>query len=401
MGDCFLTDKQKRFLRFLVSGLKDGKVKTSWVLQYGDNRFYFAQGPSEDIEINQIWEEARPEDISRFIKCDFIEVIRYGRYGPEHLTLNPHLIVSFVENGFKFVDEEQNVQHISDSTLDRRAVFVVHGRNELARKAMFNFLRSLHLKPLEWTQLIHETGHGTPYVGQVLDAAFAKAPAVIVLMTPDDEARLNLNYRQADDEVEFLGQARPNVIFEAGMAMGHKPEKTIIVEVGSLRPFSDIGGRHVIRLDNSLKQRQELINRLKTAGCEVDTSGFDWHSSGDFQQVIDDITRKTSRIKWERTGHLWWFCSDITHAKLFINSENADRKQIVDWLRRVHHHAKHLGLVNQEEELRKLKEEAISSSNNDWTQNRRAEISRQLHNIFVAVADLVKASDPEFQSDPD
>ena len=66
------------------------------------------------------------------------------------------------------------------------------------------------------------------------------------------------------------------------MAMGRDPERTVLVEIGVLRPFSDIAGRHVLRFDGSTPRRQELAERLKAAGCEVDTSGTDWHNVGEF-----------------------------------------------------------------------------------------------------------------------
>jgi hypothetical protein len=53
-------------------------------------------------------------------------------------------------------------------------VFVVHGRNLKARDAMFAFLRSLDLKPMEWNQAVGLTGIASPYIGQVLDAGFAR-----------------------------------------------------------------------------------------------------------------------------------------------------------------------------------------------------------------------------------
>jgi predicted nucleotide-binding protein len=168
---------------------------------------------------------------------------------------------------------------------DPRLVFVVHGRDEKIRKDMFTFLRSIGLKPLEWSQVVEATGKTIPYVGEILDTAFSKAQAVVVLMTPDDEACLRSLFRKPSDpdyEITPTPQARPNVLFEAGMAIGRSPERTILVEVGVLRPFSDVGGRLVIKLDNSTQKRQELAQRLGNAGCPVDLSGTDWHTTGDF-----------------------------------------------------------------------------------------------------------------------
>ena len=168
---------------------------------------------------------------------------------------------------------------------DPSVVFVVHGRNEKVRKDMFAFLRSIGLKPLEWSQVVEATGKTMPYVGEILDTAFSKAQAVVVLMTPDDEACLRSPFRKPSDpdyEITPTPQARPNVLFEAGMAVGRSPERTILVEVGVLRPFSDVGGRLVINLDNSTEKRQELAQRLGNAGCPVDLSGTDWHTTGSF-----------------------------------------------------------------------------------------------------------------------
>jgi predicted nucleotide-binding protein len=164
-------------------------------------------------------------------------------------------------------------------------VFVIHGRNETARKSMFEFLRAIGLKPLEWSQAIAATKEASPYIGQVLDAAFGMAQAVVVLMTPDDQAWLRKEFQTARDESyekQPTGQARPNVLFEAGMAMGRDPKRTVLVQVGNLRPFSDVGGRHVVRLDDSFERRHDLAERLRTAGCAVDLSGRDWHKAGSF-----------------------------------------------------------------------------------------------------------------------
>jgi predicted nucleotide-binding protein len=109
-----------------------------------------------------------------------------------------------------------------------RQVFVVHGRNEQAREAMFTFLRAIGLHPIEWAQAIGWTGHASPYIGHVLDTAFDRAQAVVVLMTPDEIAYLQpaLGHGPADRETQPAAQARPNVLFEARMAMGRDAQRT-------------------------------------------------------------------------------------------------------------------------------------------------------------------------------
>lgn len=166
---------------------------------------------------------------------------------------------------------------------DTRAVFVVHGRNEVARAGMFDFLRALDLHPIEWSQAISMTQEASPYIGTVLDTAFSAAQAVIVLVTPDEITYLRTEYASGDDDPETKPspQARPNVLFEAGMAMGRDPKRTILVELGYVRPFSDVAGRHVLRFDGGAKKRKELAQRLETAGCPVDTSGHDWLTAGE------------------------------------------------------------------------------------------------------------------------
>ena len=193
--------------------------------------------------------------------------------------------------GWELEDEGSPNQELRPST-DAREVFVVHGRNNAAQEALYEFLRSIDLYPLAWSEAVRLTGRPSPYIGEVLDAAFSNAHAVVVLFTPDDEARLREPLRgdtEPPHETELTGQARPNVLFEAGMAMGRSEDRTVLVELGTLRPFSDVAGRHVIRLDNSTQRRQELAQRLEAAGCPVKLTGPGWHTAGDFMAAISSL----------------------------------------------------------------------------------------------------------------
>lgn len=81
-------------------------------------------------------------------------------------------------------------------------------------------------------------------MGAILDRACTIAQAVVVLMTGDHLARLGTrDLKEGDPPYEKMStpQARAHVLFEAGMVFGRHPERTILVTLGDVRPFSDIG----------------------------------------------------------------------------------------------------------------------------------------------------------------
>lgn len=258
-----------------IFGHEHGHLVAFGSISYGANGWTVgAKTPAKEAEEEGAWQEGleHAESILR----SFIDEINdyWGGDGPSKAALPP-----YAEHGHSASLHNQ----------DKKKVFVVHGRNSAARDAMFSFLRSLGLQPIEWSEAVQLTGETSPFIGSILDAAFDKAQAVVVLMTPDDVAYLHQRFVSDDDppyEINPTPQARPNVLFEAGMAMGRYPDRTIIVELGSIRPFSDIGGRHVVRINNTSQRRQDLADRLSAARCDVNISGRDWHSAGDFEECV-------------------------------------------------------------------------------------------------------------------
>jgi len=170
---------------------------------------------------------------------------------------------------------------------DPRRVLVVHGRDRRIRASLFRFLRSVGLDPLEWGQAMKATGKAQPSIPETLDAAFRECSAVVVLLTPDDLVALAPRLRRPKEpkvETTRLGQARPNVLFEAGLAFGTYPTATVLVRVGEVKPFSDVSGLHITSLDNTPQKRSEFIQKLRLAGAAVDIEGkVDWYTEGDFQ----------------------------------------------------------------------------------------------------------------------
>ena len=171
--------------------------------------------------------------------------------------------------------------------VDPRVVFVIHGRQKLTE--VHSFLRALGLVPLEWSQARRITGKSTPLTWEIVDTALREAGAIVVLFTADDEARLREDLWGSHESVlekQVMNQPRQNVLFEAGVAYGRAPQRTVMIRIGgNHRPISDLAGHHLIQLTNDGASRQEVADALRNAGCPVDTTGTDWLKTGDFSNL--------------------------------------------------------------------------------------------------------------------
>ena len=273
-----------------------------------------------DNETVKLYKSASPPRIARSDK-------QLYQFYQENLENQKQTLIGIIEEQERLAEtgislsktgQLQKQQPESSQKANNKKVFVVHGRDNVLRDSFFSFLRALGLDPIEWSEAVRMTGQGSPYIGDILDVAFNEAQAIVVLLSPDDEVRLHADLHgenEEADEREIRLQARPNVLFEAGLAFGRNPDRTILVEVGSVKKYSDTVGRHSIRLDGGSEKRNEVANRLETAGCPVRKSGEDWLSVGDFS---------ISRIPANESG----FESDPDQAQKKTEAEDIDEEQI-------------------------------------------------------------------------
>ncbi|SHN33974.1 TIR domain-containing protein [Cryptosporangium aurantiacum] len=184
------------------------------------------------------------------------------------------------------IRDAQKTQGPTTATVpSRRRVFLVHGRDLAKRDSLTALLRAFDLRTITWSEAEAATGVATPYTGDVVIAGMDAADIVVVLLTPDDLGQLSPEFIQVNDgpeERQPSGQPRMNVIFEAGMAMARSRNSVIFVEIGKIRPMSDITGLNVLRLTNDVESRRQLGTRLRTAGLTVDMEHDGWRSAGDF-----------------------------------------------------------------------------------------------------------------------
>lgn len=159
------------------------------------------------------------------------------------------------------------------------SMFVVHGRDATLNRDMYAFLSSIGIVPMEWDHAIKAAkGGANPIVGDVISQAMGRVQGVMILFSPDEEAKIRTKFVSDRDKRKGLHlkgfQPRPNVIFEAGLALGAHSEKTILVQVGDIRDISDIAGKHMVHLSNSFADRKRLADRLESKlKFKVDITG--------------------------------------------------------------------------------------------------------------------------------
>jgi predicted nucleotide-binding protein len=169
-----------------------------------------------------------------------------------------------------------------------RRVFVVYGRDSALTRSFFDLLYGVGLEPLEWETIVGSLRKPMPSLVEAVLNAPKIAQAALVLLSPDDIVKLHPDLYGANDhrhERAEGGQARPNVLFELGLAYMAYPERTVIVEVGLMRPIADLAGLNVVRFDGSAMAVRKVLERLTLAGCPVDMSRTGWLDEDRFKTL--------------------------------------------------------------------------------------------------------------------
>lgn len=173
---------------------------------------------------------------------------------------------------------------------DPNRVFVIQGRNQRAARELKLFLQSLGLQEWTFDEVAVAEGNAAS-IFDIVHRGVSGTRAVIVLFTPDERAALQAQLAAPDDKPQdkVRWQARPNVIYEAGLARGLNPEGTILVSFGDVELPSDLAGIKIVKMENHPRRRKELRERLIKAGCSLNDSSGAWMTSeqgGDFDPSL-------------------------------------------------------------------------------------------------------------------
>ena len=172
-----------------------------------------------------------------------------------------------------------------------KTVFIIYGRDTDAHTELVKFIRAVGLDELPFEAVADGLGP-TPFVADVVTTGIQKADAVIALFTPDEQAVLydpRSGRSLAGEERGSRWQARPNVMFEAGVAFGKSKQEPILTVLGAdVSLFSDVAGKHFIRLETPRGKRQ-LFNRLNAIVGPLASLSADVENSpisGNFEMCV-------------------------------------------------------------------------------------------------------------------
>ena len=180
-------------------------------------------------------------------------------------------------------------------------VFLIHGRNLGCMNDLRELLEMSGLEVHTFEDVESKLKDGAPFIGKVVEEGVANSDAVVALFTPDELASLHPQFRQEHDKQsnEVRYQARPNVIFEAGLAFGLKAGRSLLVTIGSDTDlFSDVRGRLIRRLDNRVGSKAELLDALSNIGAELNPVAVEkavHRPCPEFDRVLTEL--KTHRLR--------------------------------------------------------------------------------------------------------
>jgi len=217
---------------------------------------------------------------------------------------------------------------------DNGKVFVIAGRNTKALAAMLELLRAMGAKAIGWNDAVALAAPQTS-TAAIVDAGTAAAQSTIVLFTGDDEVRLRSELRQSSvgaADATFRVQARPNVLFEAGMAYIKDPKNTLFLVCGQQKIHDDVAGDNRIDVHDDPNWRHALAARLREAGVKVTADPSQWRNAGDFSSAIP-VYEGTPKEVLIVTGELPISKEQLVVLRSALGHEGFFQlRDIVEWL---------------------------------------------------------------------
>ena len=154
----------------------------------------------------------------------------------------------------------KSATHINSNILDLTKVFIVHGRDDLAKTEVARFIEKLGLSAI----ILHEQASSGKTIIEKIEA-HTNVGFAIILYTPCDIGGLN-----GDEKTQKL-RARQNVVFEHGYLIGKLGRQNVCALVKKdVEVPNDISGIVYVPLDDYGAWHISVAKELRNVGYSVD-----------------------------------------------------------------------------------------------------------------------------------
>ncbi|WP_093373973.1 TIR domain-containing protein [Tindallia magadiensis] len=148
----------------------------------------------------------------------------------------------------------------SDIVLDFDKVFIVHGRDDLAKTEAARLVERLGLTPI----ILHEQASANMTIIEKIES-YSNVGFALVLYTPCDVGVLD------DGNNNFKSRARQNVVFEHGFLMGKLGRKRVCALVKeNIETPNDISGIIYVEMDNAHAWEFTIAKEMRHLGYPID-----------------------------------------------------------------------------------------------------------------------------------
>jgi predicted nucleotide-binding protein len=174
---------------------------------------------------------------------------------------HPDIWISYVDNGEK---TQVLLDEITRALIPK--IFVVHGRDDVARLEVVNFLKTVRLLPVV---LREQPGSGRTIIEKFED--YSNVSYAVVIMTPDDVGGLQ---GEKSSRVKLKSRARQNVILELGFFLGALGGDRVAVlskqSKEEIEVPSDYNGVQYHLMDPAGNWRFDLAREMEAVDIRVD-----------------------------------------------------------------------------------------------------------------------------------
>jgi len=155
-------------------------------------------------------------------------------------------------------DHSQRIKIVMDKT----KIFIVHGRDDLAKTEVARFIEKLKLKPI----ILHEQASAGMTIIEKIEQ-FSNVGYGIILYTPCDVGGLN----DKGSVPNLKPRARQNVVFEHGFLSAKLGRANVCALVkGNVEIPNDISGVVYVPMDDAKAWHIALAKEMRNAGYDID-----------------------------------------------------------------------------------------------------------------------------------